>query len=80
MASRDYAYTVIFDRNEQGGYTVTVPALPGLVTEGRTLDEAKAMARDAITCYIEGLLKDGEPIPSEREVRQETVTVAIGGV
>ena len=64
MADREIAYTVIFDLNENGGYTVTVPSLPGLVTEGSTFDEAKAMARDAIVCYIEGLLKDGEPPPS----------------
>jgi antitoxin HicB len=51
-------YTVICELNEHGGYTVTVPALPGLVTAGRTLDDAKAMARDAMACYVEGLLKD----------------------
>lgn len=53
------SYTALFERNEHGGYTATVPALPGLVTEGRTLREAKAMARDAIACYIAGLVKDG---------------------
>lgn len=79
MSEREIAYTVIYDLNENGGYTVTVPALPGLVTEGRTLEEAKAMARDAITCYLGGLIKDGEPIPSELEVLHETVTVPISG-
>jgi predicted RNase H-like HicB family nuclease len=58
----DIAYTVVFDRNKAGGYTVTVPALPGLVTEGSTLPEAKTMAVDAIRCYVEGLIKDREPI------------------
>jgi antitoxin HicB len=48
------------------GYQVTVPLLPGLVTYGRTLDEAKEMARDAIECHIEGLRKSGECIPNER--------------
>jgi predicted RNase H-like HicB family nuclease len=80
MPSREFVYTVVFERNEHDGYTVMVPALPGLVTEGRTLDEAKEMAHDAIVCYLEGLIKDGEPIPQEREVLHETVTVAVAGV
>src|SRR6266852_345708 len=51
-------YTTIFDPNENAGYTVTVPALPGLVTEGDTLKEARYMAADAIQCYLESLAKD----------------------
>ena len=50
-----HQHTVFFDRNELGGYTVTVPALPGLVTEGKDLENARSMAEDAIRCYIEGL-------------------------
>ncbi len=50
---------VLFDLNELGGYTVTVPALPGLVTEGKNLEDARAMAEDAIKCYLEGLQKTG---------------------
>jgi predicted RNase H-like HicB family nuclease len=50
-----YKYTVIFEPAEEGGYTVTVPALPGLVTEGDTLEEAKTMAIDAIKCYLSSL-------------------------
>ena len=53
------------------GYQVTVPLLPGLVTYGRTLNEAREMARDAITCYLEGLRKDGERIPDENSTIQE---------
>ncbi len=41
-------YTVLFDPAEEGGYVVTVPALPGLVTQGDTLEEAREMAKDAI--------------------------------
>lgn len=47
------------------GYQVTVPSLPGLVTFGRTQSEAWTMAEDAIRCHIEGLKKDGVPIPDE---------------
>ena len=52
-------YTVSFEPAEEGGYIVHVPALPGLVTEGDTLDEAKEMARDAIKCHLASLLKRG---------------------
>ena len=58
-------YTVLMTPDETGGYVVTCPALPGLVTEGDTLEEAREMAADAIHCYIESLRKDGEPIPAE---------------
>lgn len=40
-------YTVIYQPQPEGGYTVAVPALPGCVTEGDTLDEARRMAEDA---------------------------------
>jgi antitoxin HicB len=51
----------------EGGFTAIVPALPGCVTHGRTLDEAKEMARDAIVGYIESLRKHHEPIPTDNE-------------
>ena len=42
---KQFSFTVLFEPTEEGGYTAIVPALPGVVTEGRTLDEARAMAR-----------------------------------
>ncbi len=41
-----------------GGYTVTVPALPGIVTDGETIDEALANAREAIECHTDGVSAD----------------------
>lgn len=72
-----YEYTAIFERNEYGGYTVTVPALPRLVTEGRDLEEAKFMAEDAIRCYVEGLKKSKEAIPYEMEIGQFRLAVKV---
>ena len=71
-------YTVLLEPDpEQGGYTVTVPALPGIVTEGDTLEEAIAMAKDAIALHIEGLIAHGLPVPEETEHPQAiVVTVA----
>jgi len=70
-------YTVIMTPDETGGYVVTCPALPGLVTEGDTLEEARAMAADAILCYVESLIEDGEPVPTDNPIVEEvTVEVA----
>ncbi len=64
-------------RVREVGYQVTVPLLPGLVTYGRTLAEARAMARDAIRCHLEGMRKAGEPIPNERKAHTEKLRVAL---
>ncbi len=77
----DYGFTVLFEQLEEGGYQVIVPALPGLVTFGRTLSEARGMGSDAIACHVRGLLRDNEEVPedpfsSAEPVREElTVTV-----
>jgi predicted RNase H-like HicB family nuclease len=65
----EYSYAVLFEPAEEGGFVVTCPALPGLVTEGDTLEEARAMAQDAIRGYIESLQKDNLPMPSVKENR-----------
>jgi antitoxin HicB len=72
---KTHEYTAFFEANQDGGYTVTVPALPGLVTEGRNLEHAREMAKDAVRCYIEGLRKAREPIPVERETAQLKLSV-----
>jgi antitoxin HicB len=56
-------YTFVFQPEPEGGYTVTCPALPGLVTYGETLDEARLMARDAMEGLIEIMLEKGERVP-----------------
>lgn len=73
MATKEYSYTVLFEPAEEGGYVVTCPALPGLVTEGDTLEEARAMAKDAIQTYLESLRKDGLPIPSDKQIKLDPV-------
>jgi antitoxin HicB len=70
----EYQYTIILDPDpEEGGYTVTVPALPGCVTQGETIEEAIAMAKDAIRLYIETFIADGEPVPQETEHPQALI-------
>jgi len=60
-------FNIVLRPEPEGGFTALVPALPGCVTYGRTLAEAKAMARDAIAGYIASLRKHGEPIPTDDE-------------
>ncbi|MDF2430980.1 MAG: hypothetical protein JWP44_611 [Mucilaginibacter sp.] len=47
----------------EGGYTVNIPALPGCITYGKDLEEAKVNAKETIELYIESLKKHGEEIP-----------------
>lgn len=63
-----YSYTAYFEPNEEGGYSVVFPAIPEIITFGSTLEEAKAMAADALRCHLEGLVKDGEPLPQAKQV------------
>jgi antitoxin HicB len=77
VTSREFTYTVLFEPAEEGGYVVTCPALPGLVTEGDTLEDARAMAADAIRGYLESLVKGGEPIPPDRATAPITEKVKV---
>lgn len=59
-------YTVKIEAAEEGGYWAYVPALPGCFTQGKTLEEVIAMAKDAIEGFIEMLTELGKPIPIEK--------------
>ena len=63
--AEEYSYTAVFERAEEGGYVVLFPAIPGLATQGDTLEEARAMAADCLKAYLESLSLDGEPAPYE---------------
>ena len=60
--ANEFRYTAVFEPAEEGGYIVTFPAIPGLATQGETMDEARAMAADCLRAYLESLRKDGEPL------------------
>ena len=62
----EYTYTIVIDPEPDGSaYNVSVPALPGCFTWGETVEEAIAMAKDAIALYLRDLKASGEPIPVE---------------
>ncbi len=61
---QDLTYTVVLEPADEGGYTVTVPALPAVVTEGDTYEEAVEMAREAIGLYLRILTDAGQESPT----------------
>jgi predicted RNase H-like HicB family nuclease len=69
------SYRILLKKEPEGGYTVTVPSLPGCITYGETIEEAKKMAKEAIELYIESLKAHGEEIPTEEETLEYTLTI-----
>jgi predicted RNase H-like HicB family nuclease len=72
QAQQVYEYTVVLEPTEPYGYSVHVPRLPGVVTAGDTIEEALAMAREAITLHVRGLIEDGQEVPIETPPRRRT--------
>jgi antitoxin HicB len=73
----DYTRTfaVVLQPEEEGGFTVRVPAIPEIVTYGGDEREALAMAEDAIRLVLEDCAARGEPIPTGKPPRFREVTV-----
>lgn len=67
LSKKILKYTVIFEPAEEGGYVVSVPALPGCITEGDTFEEAVEMVKDAMKGYLSVLKKEGLEIPKEKD-------------
>ena len=66
------SYRILLREEPEGGYTVVVPSLPGVVTYGSTKKEAITMAKEAIELYIESLKEHNEEIPTEKETLEYT--------
>lgn len=61
-------YTVVLEWDDEGkGWVVHVPALPGCLTQGETVDDALSNVREAIELHVDGLRADGEPVPVEKD-------------
>jgi antitoxin HicB len=71
---KEYEFTVIFEEEEGGGYTVTCPSL-GCYTQGETIEEAREMIGDAIRLTLEEKMANNEPIPPEVEVDKIRIAV-----
>jgi predicted RNase H-like HicB family nuclease len=77
LKKKIYQFTAIFEKNEDGGYTVTVPSLPGCISEGDTFDEALKNIKEAITLYLEVMKKDKEKIKEDEEIIIAPVKVKV---
>ena len=72
---KQLSYRIILRPEPEGGFTVIVPSLPGCVTYGKSLEEAKDMAIDAIKAYLESLKKHNEPIIDDSDVLESTLSI-----
>jgi antitoxin HicB len=70
-------FAVVLEPEEEGGFTVRVPAFPEIVTYGKDEGEALAMAEDAIRLVIADSIARGESVPSGEQPRIREVTVTL---
>jgi predicted RNase H-like HicB family nuclease len=63
--NKTHRFRVIFEKEDDGGYHVFCPTLPGCHTQSESVDEGLANTREAIHLYVESLVEDGLPIPVE---------------
>jgi len=68
-------YRILLNREPEGGFTVTVPALPGCITYGETMDEAISNAKEAVELFLESLTAHGEPIPTEENTFEYSLSL-----
>jgi predicted RNase H-like HicB family nuclease len=69
-------YRILLTPEDEGGFSVSVPALPGCFTQGETIGEAIEMAKEAISLYVESLEEDGEPVPDDSRSLEYSLTLA----
>lgn len=68
-----HEFEVVLTPEEEGGYSVSVPALPGCTSQGQTREEALAMIREAIELDLASLEAHGDPLPAPVEIERVTV-------
>jgi predicted RNase H-like HicB family nuclease len=70
-------YSIVIEPGEDGWFVVTVPALPGCITQGKTIEEAEKNAKEAIEAYLESLIKQHKVIPDQQGVAIRKVAVEV---
>ncbi len=61
-------FTVVLEKDEDGVYVATVPALPGCISDGSTVEAAMANIKEALQGFIEDMIADGETIPHDIDI------------
>jgi len=75
--SGEREFTVMFEKDPDGGYMAMAPTLPGCHSQGETLEEAQRNISEAIELYIESLIAHGEPVPEENQTFQTRVRIPV---
>ena len=70
-------YTVILEREGDGGYVASMPALPGCVSQGDTREEAIRNVHEAADLYIEDCVASGDPVPTEAGKEYVELTTSV---
>jgi predicted RNase H-like HicB family nuclease len=68
-------YIALIHKDEGSDYGVSFPDLPGVISAGSTLDEARAMATEALAFHLQGLAEDGEAVPEPSSL-EDIMTIA----
>ena len=68
-------YTVIIEKGHESGYVAYAPALKGCISQGETREEVLKNIKEAMEAYVEALLEDGLPLPTE--VGKDTVELEV---
>lgn len=74
---KNFSFRTIIEPDDPSGYHGYVPALKGVHTCGDTIEEVRQNLQDAITCHLQGLIKDGQPIPGEDQTIEMIQTVPV---
>ena len=75
MRTKKASFRIIFRPEPEGGYTVIVPSLPGCITYGSDMVEAREMARDAIKAYLVSMKMHGEVFQDDSETFEGMLTL-----
>lgn len=75
MKTKKASFRIILRPEPEGGYTVIVPSLPGCITYGRDIKEARDMAEDAIKAYLESMKRHGETFQDDTDTFEGTLTL-----
>ena len=74
--AENYTFSVVLEPQKEGGFTVFVPALPEVITEGDNEQEALVNAEEAIRAILEYRRDNGIPIPADADPQVRRITLA----
>ena len=69
---------ILLEKDEDGWIVATVPSLPGVVSQGKTKEEAEQNVREAIKLHLETILEEGIPLQTEKTKQVEFLDISIG--